>query len=266
MKKLLCVIFALSLIFAFAGISYSLEKDILTRGDFFELIAKALLLDPSEKPKIEFLDYDSSREYINAMINENYLLGKNTGLLALEDELTLEDVEFLLSRVDLSPKIETKVEVKTEKDIVPFPIPIVIPYDGTKLKHSCKSESEHLYQLNHGEYTCIYCKAKAPVAATVLYASNAATDMEIIQLPYQESKTGYFDSQFAMFIDSDDNGYSIGYNAACFENEVNSDSRIGFAEMFRKYEGKNCTVKFMLGNEIDEDDGYIRTILITSAK
>lgn len=243
-----CMVFILS---AFSNV-IALDHHV-SRGDFFLAMAKYLEIKGCELEEAVFPDYENNLPLINEQIEKRWLRGRDTGLLALDEELTLSDMNYYLDRVEWPVKMEKLTEYAPVYISVPQPDPHYASPDDCP---------EHQFRLNEsGSYECVFCGYSDPVGAknipivthgydgTPAGLSGAAIQVDfsggLLDLPNAAIVP---DSTYPYYV------YTIAYNAVIFVD----GNRVGYSEFFQNY--KDC---ILTGRYYSSDDTnyYINGII-----
>ena len=239
-RKLLKIAIIAALLIAALTVTTVAANPHITRGEFFTSLGKTLGLTEEETANLSFSDYNNENKIVNALVNIKYLLGRNNGTLALGEELTIKDVDYIFSRIKWPEKIVTETKYVgggtryiTEEKVV----------DYSEIAHD-QLHPNHLFQLSaSGEYKCIFknCDVVAP-----------AGTISIPTLPTGVVKTELTEDYAVSYLSKPENGeslpmklnkttavvdeaFSIAVDAALFEYDGRTFTRIGFIDFFEKY-------------------------------
>ena len=255
-KNLITILLAVVILVTCTTAFVLAENHHITREDFFNSIAKALELTPSNM-QLEFEDAEEVaseyKENIAAGVKEGYFFGRGNGLLDPKTEITLEEVDWVLSRINFKPETKyvhsTHTVTKTEYVEVPGE-PEVIIETVTVAKPGCIVGDEgetHYYALAaDGVYICA-CEENPktnPVGTMELFKANTSTDG--LDATYFETEAPahrvLFETGYGRVYDWDEDvTYPVACNAVCLDQEGN---KVAYAEFMKEFDNQIRNVRF----------------------
>ena len=258
-KNLITILLAVVMLVTCTTAFVLAENHHITREDFFNSIAKALELTPSDM-ELEFDDAEEIapeyKENIAAGVKEGYFFGRGNGLLDPKTEITLEEVDWVLSRINFKP--ETKyvhsTNTVTKTKYVEVPVEKIVEKEVIVAKPGCiigEAGETHYYALDSdGVYKCA-CegdnKKTNPVGTRKLFSYAAIKtetpvddsclelmDVDVEDLVLDEEYVWQIQKGNGWMVDSRDGlTYPIACDAKCFDSEGN---QISYAEFMETYD------------------------------
>lgn len=271
-KKVLSIILVLALLIAAFTTATLADNHHITREEFFTALGETLGLSEEDSAQNSFPDYNNQNKIVNAMVNIEYLLGRNDGTLSLQDELSLEDVNYVFSRIKWPEKIVTKTKYVSETEYVEVPVevvktvevekevqvevPVEVPVDLSTVAHD-DEHADHLFALAaDGAYHCIFkgCETIAfgttplPIVATPIEYDEASL-LETIDDPDEWVCCDV--SKQSASLSGECTG-AVASNAVILVYDGETFTPMGFVEFFDNYDGQEiCCYCRMPGGCID---------------
>ena len=256
-KKIILIVIAVVLLLTCATVFVLADGNHITREQFFNSIAKALELKPSDM-KLEFDDAEEVdpeyKENIAAGVKDGYFFGRGNGLLDPKTEITLEEVDWVLSRINFKPETKyvhsTNTVTKTEYVEVPVEKIVEKRVEIEVAKPPCivnEDGETHYYALAaDGVYTCA-CKENPktnPVGTMELFKANTSTDG--LDATYFETEAPahrvLFETGYGRVYDWDEDvTYPVACNAVCLDQEGN---KVAYAEFMKEFDNQIRNVRF----------------------
>ena len=239
-RKLLKIAIIAALLIAALTVTTVAANPHITRGEFFTSLGKTLGLTEEETANLSFSDYNNENKIVNALVNIKYLLGRNNGTLALGEELTIKDVDYIFSRIKWPEKIVTETKYVsggtryvTEEKLI----------DYSDITHD-QSEQDHLFQLRaSGLYECIFkdCTVVAPAGTSYIPIAESVPELTTVQRWLSEESDDLTNAEFyldkptaGLLLDLDSWPYQIASNALLFVKTNIGLTQKGLIEFFEE--------------------------------
>lgn len=228
----------------------------ISREQFFSSVIKILDLPEADDSVIKFVDADQiGEEYrpnIAKGVKAGLIYGKNDGTIDPKTEITIAEVDWFLSRIDLTPKTIIKhvsggtrvVEKEVIKEVekrVEVPAELI-----------CDLENDvHYFEFDDttGSYKCLCGKIANPVGTVQMrMATDAPASSEGYEDDWEYDEVS-FDKTRASVTGMDE--MDVAFNGSFFVKlETGELEPIGFAEMFDTY---NAVITY-------DEDGFETSI------
>ena len=202
------------------------EGQHVTREEMFNAIVKALALEDAETASKTFPDADQvSEQYrksINAGVNSGLILGRDNGMLDPKTEMSLKDLDYILSRIDFKPKTITETKY-------------VGGGGGTTTVAGCVGD-DHVFQFDvtEGCYVCLCGEKQEPIGTHRATAIAEKTPFEFDGVPAVDDYY-LFDAEMFVIIDGTDEKTPVPCNADLFVLNGDELEPIGFIELFEQF-------------------------------
>ncbi len=252
--NLMLILLAAVLLISFTTAFIFADGQHVTREQFFNSVMTALELKDADIASKVFPDANEvSGEYqgkINAGINAEYILGRNNGTLDPKAEITVRDIDYLLSRINFKP--EKVVETKYVSGGIRY-LPGETVIETVIEQVLACTEDEHVYQFDPatGCYACICGKYKQTVGTSRYYVTGNQDEIvfsaDDIAAALSNPNPDYcqFDGENFMVMGAEFEDFQLPCDAYCYVlNSESQPERIDFIDLFNEYklvEAKEAT-------------------------